>query len=58
MGSLSKRFKVLIEWAESQKTEDGRLASLVMHGIWLDVESALDKNVLEFEEAPIIEEVA
>jgi hypothetical protein len=57
MGSISKRFKALIEWAESQKTEDGRLAALVLHGIWLDVESALDKSILEFEEVPIIEEV-
>jgi hypothetical protein len=57
MGSLSKRFSTLIKWAESQGTEDGRLAALVMHGIWLEVESALDKNILEFEEATIIEEV-
>jgi hypothetical protein len=57
MGSLSRRFAALIAWAESQGTQDGQLAALVLRGIWADLEGALDKDVLEFEEAPIAEVV-
>ena len=57
MGSYQKRFIALIKWAESQKTEDGRLAALVMRDIWSDLEGALEKEALAFEEAPIAEEV-
>jgi hypothetical protein len=56
MGSLSKRFNALIAWAESQGTQDGQLAAHVLRGIWADLEGALDKDVLEFEEAPIVAE--
>jgi len=57
MGSLSKRFNALIAWAESQATPGGELAALVMRGIWIEMEGALDKDILEFEEAPIAEAV-
>ncbi len=55
MGSLSKRFNALIAWAESQGTPDGQLAALVLRGIWADIEGSIDKEILEFEEAPIPE---
>jgi len=57
MGSLSKRFNALIAWAESQATPGGELAALVLRGIWIEMEGALDKNILEFEEEPIVAEV-
>ena len=57
MGSLSKRFAALIAWAESQGTQDGQLAALVLRGIWIEMEGALDKDILEFEEEPIVAEV-
>jgi hypothetical protein len=57
MGSLSKRFAALIAWAESRGTQDGQLAALVLRGIWIEMEGALDKDILEFEEEPIVAEV-
>ncbi len=58
MGSLSRRFNALIAWAESQGTQDGRLAALVLQGIWADIEGSIDKAIIEFEEEPIIKEVS
>jgi len=57
MGSLSRRFAALIAWAESQGTPGGELAALVLRGIWADLEGTLRKEILEFEEAPIVEVV-
>jgi hypothetical protein len=57
MGSLSRRFNALIAWAESQGTQDGQLAALVLQGIWADLEGTLRKEILEFEEEPIVAEV-
>ena len=58
MGSLSKRFNALIAWAESQGTQDGQLAALVLRGIWSDLEGTLEKRILDFEEEPIVAEAA